>query len=59
MNKQQKQNINYQVLKRIRKENREQEIRLHRKLISFRKLITQNRKKYNRKKFNKKSLLTD
>lgn len=47
------QNINIEILKRIKKEQREQEIRLHGKQISFRHLITRNKKKYNRKKLEK------
>ena len=50
------QNINIEILKRIKKEQREEEIRLHGKQISFRHLITQNKKKYNRKKLEKISI---
>lgn len=46
-------NINIEILKRIKKEQREEEIRLHGKQISFRSLITQNKKKYNRKQLKK------
>ena len=43
------QNINIEILKQIRKLNREEEIRLYGKQISFRPLMTTNKKKYNRK----------
>ena len=46
-------NINIEILKRIKKEQREQEIRLHGKQISFRHLITRNKKRYNRKNLEK------
>lgn len=49
-------NINIEVLKRIKKEQREEEIRLHGKQISFRHLITRNKKRYNRKNLEKISL---
>ena len=49
-------NINIEILKRIKKEQREQEIRLHSKQISFRHLITRNKKKYDRKNLEKISL---
>lgn len=47
------QNINIEILKQIRKLNREEEIRLYGKQISFRPLMTTNKKKYNRKKLKK------
>lgn len=50
------QNINIEILKQIRKLNREEEIRLYSKQISFRPLITKNKKKYNRKKLKKFSV---
>jgi hypothetical protein len=50
------QNINIEALKRLRKLNREQEILMYGKQISFRPLITQNKKKYNRKKLKKFSV---
>lgn len=46
-------NINIEILKQVKKMQREEEIRLHGKQISFRHLITQNKKKYNRKKLEK------
>lgn len=46
-------NINIEILKRIKKEQREEEIRLHGKQISFRSLITRNKKKYDRKQLKK------
>jgi len=46
-------NINIEILKQVKKMQREEEIRLHGKQISFRRLITQNKKKYNRKKLEK------
>ena len=46
-------NINIEILKRIKKEKREEEIRLHSKQISFRSLITRNKKKYDRKQLKK------
>lgn len=49
-------NINIEVLKRIKKEQREEEIRLHGKQVSFRHLITRNKKRYNRKNLEKISL---
>ena len=49
-------NINIEILKRIKKEQREQEIHLHGKQISFRHLITRNKKKYDRKNLEKISL---
>ena len=45
--------INIEILKRIKKEQREEEIRLHGKQISFRSLITKNKKKYDRKQLKK------
>ena len=50
------QNINNEILKQIRKLNREEEIRLYGKQISFRPLMTTNKKKYNRKKLKKFSV---
>ena len=50
------QNINIEILKQMRKLNREEEIRLYGKQISFRTLITTNKKKYNRKKLKKFSV---
>ena len=49
-------NINIEVLKRIKKEQREEEIRLHGKQISFRHLITRNKKRYSRKNLEKISI---
>ena len=49
-------NINIEILKRIKKENRDEEIRLYGKQISFRHLITRNKKRYDRKKLQKISL---
>lgn len=49
-------NINIEILKRIKREQREEEIRLHGKQISFRHLVTQNKKRYNRKKLEKISV---
>ena len=46
-------NINIEILKRIKKEQREEEIRLHGKQISFRSLIARNKKKYDRKQLKK------
>ena len=46
-------NINIEILKRIKKEQREEEIRLYGKQISFRSLITRNKKKYDRKQLKK------
>jgi hypothetical protein len=52
-----KENINIEALKRLRKLNREQEILMYGKQISFRPLITQNKKKYNRKNLKKLNFL--
>ena len=49
-------NINIEILKKIKKEQREEEIRLHGKQISFRSLITRNKKKYDRKQVKKFSV---
>ena len=49
-------NINIEILKRIKKEQREEEIRLYGKQISFRSLITKNKKKYDRKQLKKISV---
>lgn len=51
--------INNDILKAIKKLNREEEIRLHGKQISFRTLIQQNKKRYNRKKLSKIILSED
>ena len=48
--------INIEILKRIKKEQREEEIHLHGKQISFRHLITRNKKRYNRKNLEKISI---
>ena len=50
-----KENINIEALKRLRKLNREQEILMYGKQISFRPLITKNKKKYDRKNLKKTS----
>jgi hypothetical protein len=50
------QNINIEILKQMRKLSREEEIRLYGKQISFRPLMTANKKKYNRKKLKKFSV---
>ena len=51
--------INIDALKALKKLNREEEIRLHGKQISFRTLIQQNKKRYNRKKLSKKVFLSE
>lgn len=51
--------INIDALKALKKLNREEEIRLHGKQISFRTLIQQNKKRYNRKKLSKKIFLSE
>jgi hypothetical protein len=51
--------INNDILKAIKKLNREEEIGLHGKQISFRTLIQQNKKRYNRKKLSKIILSED
>ena len=51
-----KKEIQIEILKRIRKMNRDDEIRLHGKQISFRHLISRNKKRYNRKNLKKISL---
>ena len=50
-----KDNINIEILKAVKRDNRNEEIKKHGKLISFRLLITKDKTKYTRKCKHKKS----